>query len=126
MSQTISVKVMRSHDYCHFEIALSASSDTDVSLEKLIACADSMRKDAARLADRAVSQYRIAKSNAARLLAEKAERGYETDAMNKIRATPDTQRTVGDQAKLKAFDDAKWEASRAYDYEDQWEADDEF
>ena len=49
------VKVMRSYDYCHFEIQL-ASSDS-----KTIGEIDEMRKEAARLADKAVKQYAIAK-----------------------------------------------------------------
>lgn len=47
MSYTIAVKVMRSHDYCHFEVALGATSDDKEARETLIAAADSLRKDAA-------------------------------------------------------------------------------
>lgn len=50
-----SVKVMRSYDYCHFEVSLSiddAATDADV---------DELRKRAARLVDKAVRQYVLAK-----------------------------------------------------------------
>lgn len=53
------VKVMRSYDYCHFEVCLSSSSASTPD------AVDGLRKQAARLADKAVDQYRIAKNNAA-------------------------------------------------------------
>lgn len=112
-----SVKVMRSHDYCHFEVCLSSSS---ASTPELV---DELRKAAARLADKAVAQYRIAKINAARLLGEKNQRQYLVDRIKTIRETPEGDRTVRDQAELKAFDDAAWEASRGYNYEDDWQDD---
>jgi hypothetical protein len=59
-----SVKVMRSHDYCHFEVALSATIDD--GLERPVQV-DELRKTAARLADKAVEQYKVAKLNAERL-----------------------------------------------------------
>jgi hypothetical protein len=46
-----SVKVMRSYDYCHFEVCLSL--DKEMTLGEI----NNMRKDAARLADEAVRQY---------------------------------------------------------------------
>lgn len=49
-----SVKVMLSYDYCHFEICLS--SDNDMTLDQV----DNLRKDAQRLADKSVSQYKKA------------------------------------------------------------------
>lgn len=50
-----SVKVMRSYDYCHFEVALS--TDEPVDLDGV----NELRKRAALLVDEAVRQYRIAK-----------------------------------------------------------------
>ena len=112
--ETASVKVMRSHDYCHFEVCLSSSSATTPEL------VDELRKTAARLADKAVVQYRIAKNNASRLLSEKYEREAVVDRVKRIREIPEGDRTVKQQAELKAFDDVSWEASRNYDYEDNW------
>ena len=61
MSQTkitsATVKVMRSFDYCHFEIAMQISNDTEVTAQEI----DDARKQAMRLADKAVEQYKIAK-----------------------------------------------------------------
>lgn len=62
-----SVKVMRSHDYCHFEVSLGY--DAPATLEQI----DALRKEAARLADKAVEQYKIAK-RAASLLSDIAEK----------------------------------------------------
>jgi hypothetical protein len=47
-----SVKVMRSHDYCHFEVVLTSS---EANTPQLV---DELRKTAARLADKAVEQYK--------------------------------------------------------------------
>jgi len=115
--ETASVKVMRSHDYCHFEVSLSSSSANTPEL------VDELRKTAARLADKAVSQYCIAKANASRLLSEKYERAAVVARVMRIREISAGDRTVNQQAELKAFDDEKWSESRAYGYEDEWSDD---
>lgn len=115
--ETASVKVMRSHDYCHFEVCLSSSSANTPEL------VDELRKTAARLADKAVSQYRIAKNNASRLLSEKYERDAVVDRAKRIRGIPEGDRTVNQQAELKAFDDQKWAENRIYNYDDDWQDD---
>lgn len=115
--EAASVKVMLSHDYCHFEVSLSSSSAVTPEL------VDELRKTAARLADKAVSQYRIAKNNASRLLSEKYERDAVVNRVRRYREIPDEDRTVKMKAEIKAFDDASWQASRSYDYEDNWSDD---
>lgn len=115
--ETASVRVMRSHDYCHIEVCLSSRKANTPDL------VDELRKMAARLADRAVSQYRIAKNNASRLLSEKYEREAVVDRVKRIRDIPERDRNVDQQAELKAFDDASWAASHNYDYDDDWEDD---
>ncbi len=117
MSYTASVKVMRSYDYCHFEIALGSSDPIELTE------VDAMRKQAARLADKAVEQYKIAKVNANKLSTEKSERAYLSREVERIRALEEGDRTVDQQAKLKAYDDLRWESSRRYDYEDDWDQD---
>lgn len=118
--QTASVKVMRSYDYCHFEVCLG-SSEAD-SPEAV----DELRKTAARLADKAVEQYKIAKANAQKLLSEKQQRQFLIQRMDQIRKKEEGARTVREQAELKAFEDEQYHASRGYDYEDEWQDDDEF
>ena len=49
-----SVKVMRSHDYCHFEVNLAASVDCPPDSPEWFQQVDGLRKNAARLADKAV------------------------------------------------------------------------
>lgn len=117
-----SVKVMRSFDYCHFEVVLGVTDDDGAPLT--LTAVDNARKEAARLADKAVEQYKIAKANANKLLLEKDERKYLAERVKRTRATPEGERTVNQQAELKAFDDEAYQASRAYDYEDDWQDDD--
>lgn len=111
------VKVMRSYDYCHFEVCLSSSSASTPDT------VDGLRKQAARLADKAVDQYRVAKNNAARLQREKYERETLRRRMAAIEAISEGDRTVSQQAELKAYKDAAWAESRRYDYEDDWDQD---
>ncbi len=114
---TASVKVMRSFDYCHFEVNLGSTEPID------FAGVDAMRKEAARLADKAVNQYKIAKRNAERVNHEEYTREKLVRRMSFIRGQPETQRTIEEQAELKAFDDAAYAARRSYDYEDDWQDD---
>jgi len=47
-----SVKIMLSHDYCHFEV--SKSTDDNITDKEI----NQMRKDVQKLADEAVRQYK--------------------------------------------------------------------
>jgi hypothetical protein len=116
--QSASVKVMRSHDYCHFEVSLSSSEATTP------AHVDELRKEAARLADKAVAQYRIMKRNANKLVQETQERGYLSRRIEATREKAEGDRTVREQAELKAYEDQVWRASRRYNYDDVWDDDD--
>lgn len=101
-----SVKVMRSYDYCHFEIVLG----TDMP-----ACpkqVDELRKEAARLADKAVAQYKIAKQNAFNL-----EYDELTRQAKEVQKIAENERTPEQMALLKRYKD------RFYDYEDDWSDD---
>lgn len=109
-----SVKVMRSYDYCHFEVVLSTT--IVITLQDV----DEMRKEAARLADKAVAQYKIAKQNAETRAIEQGERPYRVRQAEAIRAMAETDRSIEEKAYLKAFDDEQWQATREYDYEDDW------
>lgn len=112
---TASVKVMRSYDYCHFEICLSSDiveSPTDV---------DNLRKEAARLADKAVEQYKIAKLNAE--LSEGDEYKYcrLKDRAMTAEQKPEGERTPDDKAAIKYFRDLNFhQKRRRYNYEDEW------
>jgi len=120
-----SVKVMRSHDYCHFEVCLSAQVDLSGILfpQEEITCemADELRKKAARLADKAVEQYKSHKRHVEQ--SESFGRGFDTSRSDaaEIEAKPETERTPEEQAILKHYKDAQFAASRNYDYQDDWE-----
>ena len=50
-----SVKVMRSFDYCHFEICLTMNEEGAFYSTEAV---DNLRKEAMRLADKTVEQYK--------------------------------------------------------------------
>lgn len=107
-----SVKVMNSYDYCHFEVALSAE---DVSIEDV----DNLRKEAQRLVDKSIKQYKIAKRIASHL-----PDSYSAGRIQAIKENyPKSEWTPEQAASVKAYDDAMFAASH-YDYQDDWEDDD--
>jgi len=110
-----SVKIMRSYDYCHFEICLG--TDEDISLIDV----DKIRKDAQRLADKAVDQYKIAREECSRKISLRQERDL---IINKVRAIkenfPESEWTEEQKALVKTLEDYEWQLSHDYDYEDNW------
>jgi hypothetical protein len=111
-----SVRVMRSHDYSHFEVTLGVDQDALYSLSDV----DELRKAAARLADKAVEQYKTAKKNAE--LREQDQ--WKLDSLRRRAAEindakPDAERTPEEKAILKALADLKFRSR--YDYEDEWQ-----
>lgn len=117
-----SVKVMRSFDYCHFEIVLGVTTESN---EQQISNADIdlLRKEAARHADKAVEQYKVAK----RALAKRESAiqtmsyGFEKAEFQRIEAKAETDRTEEEKATWKHYKDAVFQANRAYDYQDDWD-----
>ena len=96
-----SVKVMRSYDYCHFEISLS--SDEEMTIPQI----NEMRKDAARLVDEAVRQYIIAKTKmSATWTLQKANIFKQADI---IRQKPISEWTPEDKAIMKIITDKNYE-----------------
>ena len=112
-----SVKVMLSYDYCHFEI--SKSTDQDVSNDEI----DELRKDCMRLADKAIEQYKIAKNGADVRLNRKYDYDKAMREVERINAKSEADRTIGELAIVKAFNDKNWEEyiSKQYDYQDDFE-----
>lgn len=122
-----SVKVMRSHDYCHFEVVLGSMSSTNADGEfnfLTTAQVDALRKEAARLADKAVEQYKIAKrALEIRNYAPHERRNLVAQAED-ILAKPESDWTPEEKAVVKkARDDAYWAARGHYDYEDDYDPD---
>jgi hypothetical protein len=114
-----SVKVMLSYDYCHFEIALA--SDQEMAIEEI----DEMRKDAQRLADKAVEQYKIAKQMAElRINSVHLKENFKQQC-SIIEKKPEGERTINEIAQLKAYQDDTWQSrfDHDYDYEDNYQED---
>jgi hypothetical protein len=114
------VKVMRSYDYCHFEVTLSSSlADLPEGSDRFKAV-DDLRKQAARLADKAVEQYKIAKAASARMLHSDSDRQARLlKIAEPSQEVPDHERTPEEKAILKAISDDRY-AARQYDYQDDW------
>lgn len=113
---SVSVKVMRSYDYCHFEIALSSSEE--LTLKQI----DEMRKEAQRLVDKAVKQYRIAKADAGK------RHGIEytimglKDKVDIINENfPKSHWTPEQKAIIKEYEDSLFRQALYYNYEDDWD-----
>ena len=108
-----SVKVMRSFDYCHFEVALSQEV---ASIDE----ANALRKQAAILVDEAVRQYKIAKAKESkREWAERQTREALAE-MDAIKAKPRNAWTVREAAIMRSYEDQSfWKNydEEAYFYE---------
>lgn len=109
-----SVKIMLSHDYCHFEV--SKSTDENVTDKEI----NQMRKDVQRLADEAVRQYRVAKEMAIMRSNKQFEIENFEAQCKQIMAKEETNRTIKETAMLKQYQDEKWmkHFEYEYDYED--------
>lgn len=107
------VRVMRSYDYNHFEVALSTEEYPDLTPNQL-------RKRAQRLCDEAVRQYQKAKEMARKRAEATYERAAYLREIERIEALEEADRTVGQVAMLKQHQDEDWEArfEYPYDYED--------
>ena len=107
-----SVKIMRSYDYNHFEVSLSI--DEELTVEQV----DDMRKDCARLVDKAVEQYKEFKSAASRCVDSELRR----QALVVIENYPKSEWTEEQKAIVKRHEDNVYWASREYDYQDDWDS----
>lgn len=105
-----SVKIMLSYDYNHFEVCLSSTEE--MTLKQV----DEMRKQAQRLADKAVRQYQKAKDIAQ--LAEYVDINVLRKTCDDIRKKPESEWTPYDKANIKQLSDIDYWSTRQYDYED--------
>lgn len=116
---TASVRVMRSHDYCHFEIVLGVSA---TYCEYDMDAVDNLRKQAARLADKAVEQYKIKKASLQDGEDDEDTIAHYREDAERIEAKPEADRSPDEKALLKGVKDALFRAQRGeYDYQDQWD-----
>jgi hypothetical protein len=119
---TGSVRVMRSFDYCHFEVTLSSTEP------RTLAGVDAMRKEAARLVDKAVVQFQRRKealSAATGTFCVEHDDGGTSfltlkdigEMAKKAQAKPEGERTAEDLAVIKQHGDLLHRAN--FDYEDE-------
>ena len=109
---------MRSHDYCHFEVSLSATIApvTGGQFKSEAQQVDDIRKTAARLADKAVEQYKIAKAamNTVEMLTQK-------HSLIQAENTAESERTPQQKAAIKYKSDKDFASRFNYDYSDDWQ-----
>lgn len=111
--KSASVKVMLSYDYSHFEASMALENDKGLSLKDI----DEARKNCQRLADKAVGQYKTAKSEANKLTATSYERQQLEKEVREIRVSKKEEDwTLLEKAKVKALADYKYQT--LYDYND--------
>ena len=110
-----SVKVMRSYDYCHFEVNLATDQQLDV------AEVDDMRRVAASLVDRAVDDYKRMKAHDPARLTARYQRAEMEQRLADIKQKPEGERTINEVAMLKRSEDAEFWAKYKDDEEfDYW------
>lgn len=114
---TASVKVMRSHDYCHFEVALGTTEQLDAE------GVDAMRKEAARLTDKAVEQYKLMKDALRRAEELDYDRRRLKQRFATFQAKPEAEWSPTQKAVAKKLrDDAYWQRRTQHSYDDgAWE-----
>lgn len=106
-----SVKVMRSFDYCHFEIALS--SDEEMNLDQV----NEMRKQAALLVDEAVRQYRIAKKKEGGRERHEWDKERAVERAAKIKQKPQSEWSIDEAAFMRSYEDKEfWREFEQEDY----------
>ena len=82
-----------------------------------------MRKEAARLADKAVEQYKVAKSVAEAKISAESSANYNGARIAELKKIAEPDRTPEQKAQIKAYDDEQFRASRNYNYQDDFETD---
>lgn len=111
-----SVKILLSYDYCNFEINIGSS--TPVDLNQI----DEMRKNAQRLADKAVKQYIKKKEIENEKIKHEMDAGMDAGIEREIKIIkenfPQSEWTPEQKAKIKIYDEYIFWKNREYDYED--------
>ena len=109
---TASIKVMLSYDYCHFEVVLGIQ---DASLKEV----NELGKDAQRLADERVRQYKKTKAVVERRYLRCNEEELRADVA-RVREKPESEWDDYDKAVVRKLADYDYWKDREYDYDDDW------
>lgn len=113
MSKTTlaTVKIMLSHNYCHFEVSKQIEGE-EISQQDI----DAARKDCQRLADKAVGQYKTAKADETKRTNSSYERKQLEMEVATIKQKDKEFWSVLEKAKVKALED--YNHNSLYDYDD--------
>lgn len=120
------VTVMRSFDYCHFEVSLPLEvsrwlSQSGHPRQEYLFTVNETRKECQRLVDKAVEQYKLAKLIADMKVKEDWQLKNLEDDAKKVREVADSERTPSQMATLKAWENYVYWKGRSfrYDYGDE-------
>lgn len=106
------VRVMRSYDYCHFEITLGESRE--MTLDEI----NDMRKQAALLVDEAVREYKIAKKKEDRRVSLEWETESVLNKKKAIEEISQSEWTIDQAAFMRSVADKEfW---KSYEADDFW------
>lgn len=111
--QSASVKIMLSYDYNHFETSIMLYNENGVNLLEI----DQARKQCNKLCDKAILQYKRAKKILNQRLLDPNETTQLKAEVEQIADIPEDLRTPEEKAKVKAWEDAKYEGYYGYDDE---------
>lgn len=114
MSYKASVKVMRSYDYCHFEVNLG--TDQDLSAQDV----DDMRRVAATLTDKAVADYKRMKADEPKRSQASWDLAEMRRKLKAIEEKPEGERTLNEVALMNEAQSqefwARYKADEEFDY----------
>lgn len=110
------VRILLSYDYCHFEVSKQIEGENITQVE-----IDKARKDCQRLADKAVGQYKKAKTEASSKLAYSSERVNLEREVTAIKLRDEREWSHLDKAKVKALEDYNQDWRYNYDDDQDYE-----
>ena len=124
MNKTTSstVRILLSHDYCHFEVSKvieGVMDDHGTVMHVTNKEIDDTRKDCQRLADKAVGQYKKAKTEAAARTQYSSERYNLEREVTELLKKDSQLLSPLEKAKIKALED--YQHQNFYDYMDDGE-----
>jgi len=108
----VSAKIMRSYDYCHFEISM----DDDVDSVVADSATNSLRLRAARLVDKAVEDYKKLKAFEVKRSNSAFEMQLIRNEVSEISKLPEELRTDLQKAKVKTLSD--YDHQKQFEYEE--------
>ncbi len=109
-----SIKVMKSYNYCHFEVNLG--SDKELTPSEV----DKMMNEAQRLTDFQIEKYIKAKNMASLKIGLNNEKDKLLREIEIIKNRPQSEWTAEDKAKVKAIEDKEHFDRYNYDYGDDY------